>query len=221
MLEKIKSDGTKELAIDFEGVDLCRSGELCVMQLSDGDRTWIVDIYTLGKDAFGEGGLRAFMQDSSRVTLVGYDGRADADALFHQYSTVLGSFYDIQIASCTRQDKEQGRRDRFVHGLGRAMAAFLENDPRKASEIEKTKKAGLALFAPEKGGSYEVWKERPMSRALVDYAAADVALLLDMKRAWLQFSPARENIPKAACRINKAVQGRLPAKGKHMAMKDF
>jgi hypothetical protein len=30
-------------------------------------------------------------------------------------------------------------------------------------------------YAPEKGGSYNVWVDRPLPQALVDYAAADVA----------------------------------------------
>jgi len=218
MLKQLEN--TREVAMDLEGVDLCRSGELCILQLSDGKTTWLVDVEALGESAFGEGGLREFIQDPS-VILVGFDGRADADALYHLHSTKVLGFYDVQIASCIRQDKEEGRRDRFVHGLGRATARFLRSDPDRASALERTKQDGLALFAPERGGSYAVWKERPMPKALFDYAAADVSLLLDMKREWEKFSPVKENVARSTVRINKAVMASVPAKGKQMAMKDF
>jgi len=220
MLRRLRDGGAAEVAIDLEGVDLCRSGELCILQLSDGETTWVVDIFALEEAAFAEGGLRAFMHDPA-VLFVGFDGRADADALAYLYSTRVASFYDVQIASCIRQDREQGRRDRFVHGLGRATERFLRNDRDRALALERTKRAGLALFAPERGGSYAVWKQRPLPKALLDYAAADVALLLDMKREWEVFSPVEENKQKALVRIDRAVHSRLPAKGKQMAMKDF
>ena len=220
MVDTIAENGTKEVAIDIEGVDLCRSGEVSIIQLSDGKTTWIVDVLKMGEDAFSEGGLRDLLQTPS-VLKVGFDGRADADALFHLHSTKLVGFYDLQIASCKRQDKEQGRRDRFVHGLGKAMAAFLTNEPDRAARLEQVKKKGLSLFAPEKGGSYDVWKERPIQKDLVDYAAADVALLLEMKRRWVEYSPVFENVARSTVRINKAVLGERPAKGRHMALKDF
>ena len=212
--------GTKEVAMDLEGVDLSRSGEVCILQLSDGETTWVIDILTLGERAFAEGGLRNFFQDPN-IILVGFDGRADADALYHLHSTNLFRFYDVQIASCNRKDVEEGRRDRFVHGLRRATASFLRSDPIRAAALERIKKTGIALFDPESGGSYDVWKKRPMPKALFEYAAADVSLLLDMKRKWENYSPTEENIACSAVRINNAVIRNVPAKGKEMALKDF
>jgi len=220
MIDTLKKDDTKEVAIDFEGVDLCRSGELCIMQLSDGKSTWLIDVTTLGEGAFGDGGLRDLLQNPE-VLKVGYDGRADNDALYNLHASKLVGFYDVQIASCNRQDAEECRRDRFVHGLVRAIGRFLKDDPERAETLRKTKEMGLALFAPEKGGSYEVWKERPLKKSLVEYAAADVALLLEMKRAWIGHSSMRDNLASAAVRINKAAMGPMPAKGRHMAKKDF
>ena len=60
------------------------------------------------------GGLREVFE-STAVIKIGYDGRANFDALFHLFGTRMNKFYDVQIASCMRQDAEQGRKDRFVH----------------------------------------------------------------------------------------------------------
>lgn len=219
MTKAILSEKTPEIAIDFEGVDLCRDGELCIAQISDGKSTWIVDITTLGDTAF-ESGLSDLFERTDLLK-VGFDGRADADALFHLHKTKLNFFYDIQIASCKRQDSQQCRRDRFVHGLGKATTRFLLNDPKRAAEMTRTKEVGLGLFAPERGGSYDVWKQRPMNPALVAYAAADVALLLEMKRTWLIYSSVNDNTGTSSTRLKKAVSAARAAKGRSMAMKDF
>ena len=114
------------VAVDFEGVDLCRNGELALVLLSDGTTTWLVDITTMGQAAFeDDGGRLRLLLESKDVLKVGYDGRGDADALHHLHKTGLAQYYDVQIAACMRQDAEQGRRDPFVHGLGKAMASFL------------------------------------------------------------------------------------------------
>lgn len=209
-----------EVAFDAEGIDLSRDGRLCLLQLSDGATTWLVDVVVLGRDAFEDGGLKAVLESES-ILKVGYDGRADSDALCGQFDVRMANLYDVQIASCKRQDREQGRRDRFVHGLGKATAAFLTTNPRRARELEAIKQTGLKAFAPEKGGSYEVWAARPLAEALITYATADVALLLEMKGGWAKFSPVAENVATSSKRMAKAVNGNAAAKGRHMAVKDF
>lgn len=211
-----------EIAVDFEGVDLCRDGELCLVQISDGETTWLVDVHVLGRAAFDEdgGGLRELFE-STAVMKVGYDGRADADALFHLFGTRLKHFYDVQIASCMRQDAEQDHKDRFVHGLKRAMEAHLTCDRARGRELARIKDEGRKLFAPEKGGSYDVWKERPMPEALARYATSDVSLLLEMKKAWQKYSPVEINCSNAQRRIDKALNANRPAKGRHLALRDF
>ena len=60
-----------------------------------------------------------------------------------------------------------------------------------------------------------------MNPALVDYAAADVALLLEMKRTWLIYSSVNDNTNTSSARLKKAVSGARAAKGRSMALKDF
>ena len=83
------------------------------------------------------------------------------------------------------------------------------------------KDAGRRLFAPELGGSYDVWAERPLSETLIEYAGNDVALLLEMREAWERYSPTASNVVTSTARITLAVNGPRPAKGKQMALKDF
>ena len=210
------------VAVDFEGVDLCRNGELALVLLSDGTTTWLVDITTMGQAAFeDDGGRLRLLLESKDILKVGYDGRGDADALHHLHKTGLAQYYDVQIAACMRQDAEQGRRDPFVHGLGKAMASFLRGDYKRAGELQSIKLEGLALFAPNHGGSYSVWKERPLKPALVKYSAADVALLLEMKEAWKTYSPEVSNVAMAERRLARAVNGSSAPKGFHMLRRDF
>ena len=208
------------VAIDFEGRDLCRAGKLDLMQVSNGTRTWLIDVTTLGETAFSAGARE--LLESKTVLKVGYDGRADADALWHLHKTMLTNFYDVQVASCKRQDQTEGRRDRVVHGLGRAMDAFLRGDRARQAAMSVVKDAGRKLFAPELGGSYDVWAERPLSETLIKYAGNDVALLLEMREAWERYSPTDINVNNTSReRIRKAVHGPRPAKGRQMALKDF
>ena len=60
------------------------------------------------------------------------------------------------------------------------MDAYLVRDRTRGRELARIKEEGLKLFAPEKGGSYAVWKERPLPEALIKYATSDVSLLLEM-----------------------------------------
>jgi hypothetical protein len=208
------------IAVDFEGIDLCRTGELCLAQISDGQSVWLVDIVALREEAFSEGGLKELLEDAA-VLKVGFDGRADADALHHQFGCGLFPFYDVQIASCRRQDAEQGRCDRYVHGLGKAIGCYLRDNRAKAAELDTIKTAGKALSVPQCGGAFAVWKERPLPPALVRYAAVDVALLLAMRDAWKHFSPDQQNQASAGKRLRSAVKSTQPAKGSHMAVKRF
>ena len=59
--------------MDFEGVDLCRDGELCIVQLAPlGGDTVLVDICALGERAFGEGRLRELFESEDVLKVYMY-----------------------------------------------------------------------------------------------------------------------------------------------------
>ena len=86
------------VSVDLEGVQLCRSGEICILQVAlPNNRVFLFDICSLRADAFEAGGLREMLSRPSPLKLM-YDCRADADALFHQYRVRLDGVYDLQVA---------------------------------------------------------------------------------------------------------------------------
>ena len=45
------------------------------------------------------------------------------------------------------------------------------------SRVEGIKPKGIQLFSPERGGSYEIFNERPMREEIVQYCVQDVAYM--------------------------------------------
>jgi hypothetical protein len=77
------------LALDLEGVDLCRSGRVCILQVGclDG-RVYLFDVCTLSSPTFPEA-LRADVLENEAVQKLMFDCRSDADALFHLHSVSI------------------------------------------------------------------------------------------------------------------------------------
>lgn len=176
----------KQVAIDIEGVDLSRAGEVCLIQMcgASSPAVYLFDIYTLKDHAFDEGGLKNLLE-SEQVTKVFYDVRADNDALYHLHGVEVRAAYDVQIMWHV---KFQNPAEMHLQGLKRVFGEFLQQaqilSPAQMDAMERLKSEGQKLFAPHLGGSYEEWKKRPMSPMLLQYAAVDVNFLLDMKALW-------------------------------------
>ncbi|KAJ7464926.1 ribonuclease H-like domain-containing protein [Mycena galericulata] len=183
---------TTSLAVDLEGIALCRSGTLCIMQLKaeGADAIWLVDIVVLGASAFEEVGasgqsLKGILEDSS-VKKLFFDVRNDSDALYNLFGVTLANVYDLQLLEvAVRSEAKPGRPPRFLQGLIVSLQEYVS--PLKSAAIVRNwavvKEAGLQLFAPERGGQYEVFQVRPLQPALVEYCAQDVALLHDLETA--------------------------------------
>ena len=63
----------------------------------------------------------------------------------------------------------KGLANCIMHDLGLAKA--------EKQRVEATKAKGIQLFSPERGGSYEVFNQRPLRGEIVDYCVQDVAYL--------------------------------------------
>lgn len=172
----------------------------------------------LGPSAFSNGHLKDFLENTSTVKIV-YDGRADADALYHHFKVNLfdAKVCDVQYLFCKKHDSH---RDRFVKGLAKAMqnAYWISSAERRV--LDDVKSAGKKLFAPEFGGSFEVWKKRPMPADLLLYAVVDVWHLHEMAVRWGEHDRP-EVYSVTAARMRKAAMGSQAPKGRHMAIKDF
>ena len=115
------------IAVDCEGVNLSREGELCLVQIGTESKVYLVDVLEHGRALFEEGGLRALLE-SAKVRKVLHDCRygrrppppgptgasvnsqrlamccvlrecrGDSDAMYHQYGVALQNVFDTQIA---------------------------------------------------------------------------------------------------------------------------
>ena len=83
------------------------------------------------------------------------------------------------------------------------------------------KTTGLDLFAPERGGSWEVFNQRPMPRAIVDYCVQDVEILPRLYNSYNWKIPEeRWALVKEATedRIAESQAADFNGKGPHMAL---
>lgn len=166
----------ESIAVDIEGVNLGRDGCIATIQLCgpEGTDVFIVDVVRLGAAvAFSsDAGLRALLENESVVKIF-YDVRADANALFHLHEVTLQAtaVTDLQLAVVCR-DLLRSAVPSNLEGLAKvfrlAPESVLNNNTRV--RMDQVKVHAQAMFAPEKGGSYEVWLQRPLHPLLLEYA---------------------------------------------------
>ena len=109
------------IAIDFEGVHLCRKGELCLVQIGlPTGEVYLLDVVEMKNALFEQGKLRAVLESTYVLKYV-YDCRADSDALYYLYNVTLQNAFDVQILFCKTRDIQERKRDKFVKGLKTAI----------------------------------------------------------------------------------------------------
>lgn len=207
----------KELAMDVEGVDLCRNGAIALIQMCTFDGQIVIfDIAALGQDAFNLGGLKALLE-SQTVCKVIYDGRADADALYHRHGVQLQYAFDLQVQHALRYSSSN---DRYVKGLQRCLDDSGVVPLVDKLHVARQKDEGKRLFVQEMGGRPDVWMIRPLPNILIEYAACDVKYLLRIKAVWS--GPSSNAVFRVTKdRLQLAIRAVAPAKGEHMSVRDF
>jgi exonuclease 3'-5' domain-containing protein 1 len=229
------------VSVDLEGVQLCRSGEICILQVAvPNNRVYLFDICALRADAFEAGGLRDILTGPSPLKLM-FDCRADADALFHQYHVQLDGVYDVQVAvvkakmnlarklpglavcisRCCGDGSSEAERFKSgkQEGAGALRLSFLVLCSRKTSIVMSFSD----LFSPERGGSFEVWRQRPLTTSLLNYCAQDVTMLFACHEKLKHHPNGAESIVSAIARqrIQRAIVDASPSRGAHKVDRDF
>ena len=178
---------TAAVAVDLEGLKLCRHGPIALAQLclsSDLQTTYVIDVTRLGYHAFntctfdGVSLRRVFQDPVIRKCL--YDPRNDSDALFHQFNIALAGVYDLQTAEVAMR-RSRGLGVRFVQGLFRCLSTqpdFLTEEQKRFAEI--VNEAGKRLFEPDFGGSYDIFTHRPLHPSILVYASHDARYLIPL-----------------------------------------
>ena len=145
----------REVAIDTEtmGLDPHRD-RLCVVQLSPGDGS--ADVVQIPADATDAPNLKALLNDPG-VTKIFHYARFDMAVLKHRFGVIPGPVYCTKIASTlirTYTDR---------HGLKDLVRELLNIDLSKQQQSSD-------------------WGAEKISDAQLEYAAADVLYLHDIKR---------------------------------------
>lgn len=168
------------LYLDLEGENLSRQGTISILQILIVPRnlTYLIDIHTLSSKAFSTSGsdpartLKTILESAS-VPKVFFDVRNDSDALYSHFDIRLAGVHDLQVMEfATRR-----MRGRFVSGLSRCIERDLAMTPASMREWQAVKEKGKKLFAPECGGSYDVFNRRPLENDVALYCVEDVKLM--------------------------------------------
>ncbi|KAL2317886.1 hypothetical protein Fmac_031762 [Flemingia macrophylla] len=160
----------KELVIGFdcEGVDLCRHGTLCIMQLAFPDAIYLVDAIDGGKEL-----IQACKPalESNYIKKVIHDCKRDSEALYFQFGIKLNNVVDTQIAYSLIEEQE-GRRKRLSDDYISFVSLLADSRYCGTSYPEKGKVRNLLRQDPK------FWTYRPLSEQMVRAASDDVRFLL-------------------------------------------
>lgn len=211
------------LFIDLEGTNLSRNGTISILQIfvSSTQSTYLVDIYTLKDKAFSHSAsdgltLRSILESPS-IPKVFFDVRNDSDALFGHYGINLAGVQDLQLMELATRTFSK----RLVNGLGKCIEHDAPMTISERTRWKACKDAGRNLFAPECGGSYEVFIARPLSAEIIQYCAQDVQFLPKLwhkydQRMTEKWKPRVEAEVKRRIILSKSVS--YNGKGRHMAL---
>jgi exonuclease 3'-5' domain-containing protein 1 len=208
--------------VDLEGINLSRHGSISIIQiyLLPRNELYLIDVHTLGKEAFSQPcssgqTLKGILEDKN-IQKAFFDVRNDSDALYAHFGVHLAGIEDIQLLELATR----GGSRKFINGLSRCIerdAGLTLSETRMWRNIKDN---GCQLFAPERGGSYEVFNTRPLPEALVEYCAQGVRILPQL---WVVYNGKlqlrwKEKIEVATRdRINVCFQAMYTGVGRHMA----
>jgi exonuclease 3'-5' domain-containing protein 1 len=211
------------LYIDLEGVYLSRHGSVSILQVhvSPDNRRYLIDIHILGGKAFSTAGasgqtLKGILESGS-IPKVFFDVRNDSDALFSHFDINLAGVRDIQLMELATRTYNR----RLVKGLAKCIERDISLTVSEREVWKESKEKGLNLFAPERGGSYEVFNARPLSKDLLLYCIQDVHF---MPKLWRYYNSKMTVSWRA--KVEQATQERVAlsqtatynGKGQHMAL---
>lgn len=146
------------LALDCEGVDLGRTGQICLVQVSTGPHCFLFDVHEVTKTDDITLFLKEILENSSILKVI-HDCKQDADALYHILGISLVHVFDTQIFEKKVHDTEPN--------LNNTLTAYgLKSNEMRSSSIYKENRA--------------FWAVRPLTDQMIQWAAGDVGLLIDL-----------------------------------------
>jgi len=211
------------LYVDLEGVRLSRQGTISILQLYilPQDRTYLIDIHVLGEEAFltasNKGHTLKAILESEAIPKVFFDVRNDSDALYSHFQINLAGIHDVQLMELATRTFSR----RLVNGLSKCIEREAPMTIAEKLAWKAAKEKGLKLFAPERGGSYQVFNIRPLPEEIREYCVQDVQFL---PKLWTNYDRKmtitwREKVEKAVKERVTLSQGQdYNGHGRHMAL---
>eukprot|EP00057_Strongylocentrotus_purpuratus_P004816 XP_003729510.1 PREDICTED: uncharacterized protein LOC100893986 [Strongylocentrotus purpuratus] len=157
------------VALDCEGCSLSKTGRLTLVQIATMEgKVYLFDVYRCPY-LFHDGLLADFLE-SEAVLKVIHDCRKDTAALYHQFGITLTNIFDTSIAYVVLQNQCQ------VAGTKpRPRISFQNLCEMIGEEMDFTIKKSIKkkmVYIPN------FWATRPLKTNMINYAAADVYMLL-------------------------------------------
>ena len=157
--------GVKKLALDAEGVDLGRMGEISIVQLATPRVCFLFDVLHKGSDDPLVAWLRGPLEDPMVIKII-HDCRMDSDALFHLLSITLANVHDTSCwATATL------RIDRLLN-LNKTLVEF--------GLVANTSRDG-SVYAD----NHRFWASRPLTTQMIEWASGDVGSMFELQERQL------------------------------------
>ncbi|GAM26723.1 hypothetical protein SAMD00019534_098980 [Acytostelium subglobosum LB1] len=159
------------ISFDLEGVEMGKQGEVALVQVALMNGTvFLFDVLTLGQRVFAAG-LKDILESNTFLKVV-HDCRRDSEILYHRHQVSLNHVFDLQVAHALLQKKREGNVPIRRYGLQELTHMYI---PKHASQRAVDIKYQVRDIFKE--GNTEVWRQRPLSKLMIDYSALDVIVL--------------------------------------------
>ncbi|XP_020864894.1 piRNA biogenesis protein EXD1 [Phascolarctos cinereus] len=160
------------LSVAAEGVNLCRHGKLCWLQVATSSRVYLFDIFLLGSRAFNNG-LQMVLEDRKILKVI-HDCRWLSDCLSHQYGIVLSNVFDTQVADVLQFSMETGGfLPHCISTLQESLIRHLKMSSKCVSFLDDKQK--MVQENPE------IWFMRPLPPSLLKVLALETTYLLPLR----------------------------------------
>ena len=154
---------SKELALDCEGVGLCRLGEVSLVQLATPSECFLFDVLKEKKPLFSAHVmlLKKVLESADCVKII-HDCKMDSDALFHLLDIKLTNCHDTQAWDSVLTSRRENLNSTLVN------YNCTQNQARDSNIYIR---------------NYRYWELRPLTAQMIEWASGDVSSLFSLKEA--------------------------------------
>ncbi|XP_050810783.1 piRNA biogenesis protein EXD1 isoform X4 [Gopherus flavomarginatus] len=167
------------LGMAAEGVNLCRHGRLCWLQVATRSRVFLFDIFLLGPRVF-KNGLQVVLEDKN-ILKVMHDCRLISDCLSHQHGIILSNVFDTQVADVLHfSNITGGFLPHRISSLQECLMRHLKMSPRKVSFLAYRQQAVQisCMELPEELQQLADFQKLRREKALKKYKVNEEGLLI-------------------------------------------